>query len=173
MKRPDACGLDVTNSTLKNKIIMSKRILLVLVCSALVSTAFAQTTPPVPQEDPGRPKMIFEETEYNFGTIRQGESVTHIFKFTNTGKQPLIIDKAIGSCGCTIPEYPTEPIRPNGHGEIKVTFNSANKSGTQDKTVTITHNTEYTVALHMRGTVEVPAPSPAEKKDAPPAERPK
>lgn len=107
------------------------------------------------------PTMKFDELDHNFGTIKQGESVTYIFKFKNTGKEPLIINTAVGSCGCTVPEYPKEPIRPNGNGEIKVTFNSTGKSGPQDKTVTITYDTDKTVVLHMRGTVEVPAPAPA------------
>lgn len=141
-----------------------KHILLTLIFAAASLTTFAQAIPPpLPPEDSGAPKMVFEELEYNFGTIKQGESVTHIFKFKNAGKQPLIIDKAIGSCGCTVPVYPLEPVRPNGSDEIKVTFNSANKSGPQDKTVTINYNTDKTVVLHMRGTVEVPAPAPAEK----------
>ena len=103
------------------------------------------------------PVMSFSELEYNFGTIKQGEVVTHEFRFKNSGKEPLIINNAVGSCGCTVPDWPKEPIRPGGEAVIKVTFNSAGKANMQDKQVTITYDTDKTVVLHMKGTVEVPA----------------
>ena len=64
------------------------------------------------------------------------------FKFTNTGTGDLVIVNAVGSCGCTVPEYPKEPVAPGKSGVMKVTFNSAGKSGMQQKTVTITTNTK-------------------------------
>lgn len=145
---------------------MKKLLLLPLFAMSFI-TASAQAPTTSGAERPGGPVMKFEELDFNFGTIKQGESVTHIFKFKNEGKEPLIINTAVGSCGCTVPEYPKEPIRPNGPGEIKVTFNSAGKSGPQDKTVTITYDTDKTVVLHMRGTVEVPAPAPTQAPTAP------
>lgn len=144
-----------------------KKLLLLPLFAMSVITASAQAPTTSGAERPGGPVMKFDELDYNFGTIKQGESVTHIFKFTNGGKEPLIINNAVGSCGCTVPEYPKEPIRPNGAGEIKVTFNSTGKSGPQDKTVTITYDTDKTVVLHMRGTVEVPAPAPSQAPSAP------
>lgn len=108
------------------------------------------------------PIMTFTDLEHNFGSIKQGEVVTHEFRFKNTGKEPLIINNAVGSCGCTVPDWPKEPIRPGGEGVIKVTFNSAGKANMQDKTVTITYDTDKTVVLHMKGTVEVPAAAPAQ-----------
>ncbi|MGV8992905.1 MAG: DUF1573 domain-containing protein [Flavobacterium sp.] len=87
------------------------------------------------------PVMTFEKTEHDFGTITQGENVTHIFKFTNTGKSDLLIANAKGSCGCTVPEYPRTPIKPGESGEMKVTFSSAGRNGMQSKTVDITTNT--------------------------------
>ena len=57
-------------------------------------------------------KMVFTEEEYDFGTIKQGKKVMHVFTFKNTGKNDLIISRAIGSCGCTVPEFPKEPILP-------------------------------------------------------------
>lgn len=110
-------------------------------------------------ENKNGPVMTFDVLEYNFGTIKQGEVVTHEFKFKNTGKEPLIINNAVGSCGCTVPDYPKEPIKPNGEGVIKVTFNSAGKLNIQDKTVTITYDTDKQVILHLKGTVEAPAPA--------------
>jgi hypothetical protein len=79
--------------------------------------------------------------------------------FTNTGKEDLIITNATGSCGCTVPVWPKEPTKKGAKGTIKVTFNSAGKMGMQDKTVTITSNAKNTpVVLHLKGTVEAPAP---------------
>lgn len=145
---------------------MKKLLLLPLFALSFI-TASAQAPTTSGAERPGGPVMKFEEMDFNFGTIKQGESVTHIFKFKNEGKEPLIINTAVGSCGCTVPEYPKEPIRPNGMSEIKVTFNSTGKSGPQDKTVTITYDTDKTVVLHMRGTVEVPAPAPTQAPATP------
>src|SRR6185295_4239034 len=82
----------------------------------------------------------FEEETFDFGTIKQNDVVNHDFAFTNTGKEPIIISQAQGSCGCTVPTWPKEPIGPGQKAVIKVTFNSAGKMGMQDKTVTLTSN---------------------------------
>ncbi|MBL0102796.1 MAG: DUF1573 domain-containing protein [Bacteroidetes bacterium] len=113
--------------------------------------------------NPNQAAFKFEAESHNFGTIKQGESVTYEFKFTNTGNEPLIITNAAGSCGCTVPIWPKEPIMKGQTSTIKVTFNSAGKSGVQDKTVTLTSNAvENPKVIHMQGTVEVPpAPAPA------------
>jgi hypothetical protein len=85
--------------------------------------------------------MQFMEEEYNFGTINQGDVVSHTFKFKNTGSEPLIITDAKATCGCTVPKKPNEPIAPGETGEIVVEFNSAGKTGAQTKQVTVTANT--------------------------------
>ena len=87
------------------------------------------------------PQMIFEETEHQFGKINQGEKVSHTFIFKNTGDAPLIINNASGSCGCTVPRYPTEPILPGEKGVIDVSYKPGSQKATQNKTVTITANT--------------------------------
>ncbi|MCS7005739.1 MAG: DUF1573 domain-containing protein [Cytophagales bacterium] len=98
----------------------------------------------------------FAETEYFFGTIKQGDVIQHTFKFKNTGKIPLVISNITASCGCTTPEYTREPVPPGGEGEIKVEFNSAGKQGQQIRTVTITANTpEITHQLTLKGEVRV------------------
>jgi len=80
----------------------------------------------------------------------------------NVGKEPLIISSAQGSCGCTVPTYPKEPIQKGERAVIKVTFNSAGKMGTQDKTVTIQSNAKTSpMIIHMKGNVEAPPPAPA------------
>lgn len=87
------------------------------------------------------PIMTFDELSYDFGEISQGEKAEHEFTFTNTGKSNLLISSAVGSCGCTVPSYPEEPIAPGEEGVIHVVFNSTNKSGAQHKRVTIMANT--------------------------------
>jgi len=87
------------------------------------------------------PVMKFDKDLHDFGKIKTGDKVTWEFKFTNTGKSPLIITDAVATCGCTKPEWPHTPIKPGDNGAIKVTFNSAGKMGLQDKMITITANT--------------------------------
>jgi hypothetical protein len=87
------------------------------------------------------PKMIFAETEFDFGTITQGTAVEHVFKFTNTGEAPLVIVSAKSSCGCTVPTYPKTPVAPGDSAEMLVKFNGSGKNQVS-KTVTVTANTE-------------------------------
>ncbi len=94
-----------------------------------------------------KPTLDFTDTLHNFGTIHEKEVVEFDFAFTNNGKTPLVINSAVGSCGCTVPNYPHEPIEPGKSGVMKVTFNSAGKAGHQEKTVTIHTNTIR--GLHM------------------------
>jgi hypothetical protein len=115
---------------------------------------------------PDAPMMKFDKEEYNFGTIKQGDKVEYAFEFTNTGKEPLIISEAHGSCGCTVPEWPKQPLKKGEKGTIKVTFNSAGKQGMQDKTITITSNaSESPKVLHIKGNVEVPVVTPETPKN--------
>lgn len=88
------------------------------------------------------PVMTFDKTEHDFGTINIGDKVEYSFSFKNTGEADLIITKAVGSCGCTIPEYPKEAIKPGESAKMKVSFNSAGKHGLQQKSVTIVTNSE-------------------------------
>lgn len=95
-----------------------------------------------PEADPATAaNIVFEENAFDFGTLEEGEKVEHVFKFENTSTNPLTINNARGSCGCTVPEWPREPIAPGESGEIKVKFDSKGKKGKQSKTVTITANT--------------------------------
>jgi Protein of unknown function (DUF1573) len=100
------------------------------------------------------PTMKFEEATFDFGAINAGDVVTHVFRFTNAGKTPLVIENAVASCGCTVPDWPRKPIAANGSGEVKVEFNSRGKAGPQQKTVTITANTNpRETVLVLVGTV--------------------
>lgn len=94
------------------------------------------------EENSNLPEIKFEEEVFDFGKITQGERVSHSFVFKNTGKKNLIISGASGSCGCTVPEWPKEPIKPGAEGKINVVFNSEGKSGLQEKTITVVSNCE-------------------------------
>ena len=103
------------------------------------------------------PNIEMLETSYNFGEIHQGESVTHDFILKNTGDADLLISAAKGSCGCTVPQWPKTPIAKGKEAEIKVTFNSAGRSGKQNKTVTLVTNAiPNTKVLTINGNVIVP-----------------
>jgi hypothetical protein len=90
--------------------------------------------------------ITFDKLEYDYGTVKAGEKVKYNYKFKNTGKEPLIISDAKGSCGCTVPDWPREPIAPGKTAEIKVEFDSTGKGtdegSPQSKRVTITANTD-------------------------------
>lgn len=133
-----------------------------------VKPAATQTTPPPPSPAPtaaaaGKTTSIkFDESSYNWGSVNEGDKMTHNFKFKNTGTNDLIISDAHGSCGCTVPEWPKEPIKAGKTGEIKVVFDSKGKPGDQQKTVTLTANTEpANTVLTIKGAVK---PAAEEKK---------
>lgn len=110
------------------------------------------------QDDPGRadlqthnelldsvarlPKtqINFEESRFNFGKIKEGESVSHTYTFINTGNHPLIISDAIPSCGCTIPSFSKKPVAPGEKGHIEVAFHSANQKGNVHKNIIVVSN---------------------------------
>jgi hypothetical protein len=99
--------------------------------------------------------MTFEHTDFDYGTVKEGEKVKHVYKFKNTGKEPLIISSAKGSCGCTVPKWPSEPIAPGASGQIDVEFDSKGKPGKQTKRVTVTANTVPAQSfLNISGNVE-------------------
>lgn len=86
--------------------------------------------------------IAFAQESHDFGTIYQDSENRHVFSFTNTGSEPLVIESARGSCGCTVPSYPKEPIAPGATGEIEVIYKPGKQKASQNKTVTIVANTE-------------------------------
>lgn len=82
-----------------------------------------------------------DTTTFKFDTISEGDKVQHTFRLINSGQKNLLIVSAYGSCGCTVPEYPKEPVKPGDTAAIHVTFNSAGKKGEQHKDVTLVCNT--------------------------------
>jgi hypothetical protein len=130
---------------------------LILICLVFVATGLsAQVYIPGPNEKPGQAAEIkFDKDEHDYGTIKQGANGTYEFKFKNTGKEPLIISNAQGSCGCTVPEWPKAPIRPGEAATIKVTYDT-NRLGPIDKSVKISSNAKNDPEkiLKIKGAVE-------------------
>ncbi len=126
---------------------------------------------PVEQVPTGPTTTIqFEETDFDFGTVTDGEKVKHTYKFKNTGNEPLIISSAKGSCGCTVPKWPTDPIAPGGTGQIDVEFDSKGKPGKQTKRVTVTANTVPAQSfLNISGMVNKDPNAPATPTTVPPS----
>jgi len=116
------------------------------------------------------PAMEFEATTINYGKIEQGSDPYRIFNFKNTGTEPLVIKHAKGSCGCTVPTYPKEPILPGETGEIKVRYDTK-RIGAFKKTVTLTTNApQERTTLIIEGEVlkEKPQPSGLPAKESNP-----
>lgn len=95
----------------------------------------------------------FEKTSHNYGKFTEDKPQTCVFKFTNTGDQPLVIHQAFASCGCTVPTYTKESIAPGKSGEIKVVYNGKGKlPGHFKKTVSIRSNaTNALVRVYIEG----------------------
>ncbi len=103
------------------------------------------------------PIFEFDSKVVEFGQITQGEIVSKVFKFRNVGKTNLIISSAQGSCGCTIPKWPKEPIKPGESSQIDVKFDSNGKHGMQNKTITLVANTiPNTMVIALKGEVLTP-----------------
>jgi hypothetical protein len=116
------------------------------------------------QVDPSKLAGItFEKYDHNFGKVKEGDKVAYTFKFKNTGANDLIISDARGSCGCTVPQWPKEPVKPGAEGEIKVEYDSKGKNGVQNKTVSITANTNPSITT-LNITTEVIANADASAK---------
>lgn len=98
---------------------------------------------------------FLDSTVSYFDTITEGDKVERDFRIKNSGNKDLLIANAFGSCGCTVPEYPKEPVKPGEVATIHVTFNSAGKHGEQSKTVTLVCNTvQRSEILYLKGFVK-------------------
>ncbi len=113
------------------------------------------------EESIARPKtkMKFKKMVHDFGRMKEGEKREYDFVFTNTGKEDLYIEDCKGSCGCTVPEWPKEAIKPGQSASINVKFDSTKKEKDQEKSVTITANTEpeLTTVIKIKAYVEASA----------------
>jgi hypothetical protein len=120
---------------------------LFLAFAGLKNTALAQST--------GGPQIKFEKDVHDYGNIKQHSNGSCEFKFTNTGNAPLVISNAQGSCGCTVPDWPKDPIKPGASAVIKVNYDTK-RVGPINKQVTVTCNDpdNPTVILKIKGNVE-------------------
>ena len=128
---------------------MKKQILIVaLVC--MMGALYAQDATKEaakPEENKNAPVITFDQrfitpdgsVVHDYGTINRGDNGTVFFVFTNTGKEPLIIEKATSSCGCTVPVTPKQPILPGAKDSISVKYDT-NRVGSINKTVNVMSN---------------------------------
>ncbi len=121
--------------------------------SATIEEDFSKYSP---EQLANAPKLVFEETSFNFGTVTEGEKVNHTFKFKNAGKQDLVIRKISTSCGCTVVDKKTEIIKAGESSAFDITFNSAGKSNRQNKSITVICNdpSNPQQILHIVGDVK-------------------
>lgn len=135
-----------------------KKFLFFALILTLGSQAFAQSA----TEKKDGPVITFEKKTHDFGDIVQGDKVEHVFAFTNTGNEPLIITNISVTCGCTTPKgWPRDPIPPGAKGEFTVAFNSAGKMGRQNKPVTVVSNAVNQDASSVSFTTNVLEKAPA------------
>jgi hypothetical protein len=138
------------NPKLINKM---KKLLFIVFLAALAGATYAQQVP----AKQAFAAFTWDSPSHDFGKIKQGTPVTHEFKFTNTGKTPLIITNVQASCGCTTPSWTKEEVMPGGSGFIKATYNAA-AVGAFNKTITVTANIESGfVQLTIKGEVQTGA----------------
>jgi hypothetical protein len=133
---------------------MRKSIYTLFAMVAISFTAVAQEAQKAEAADPNAPEIVFEREVHDFGTIPYGGDGNFDFKFSNTGKSPLIITNARGSCGCTVPKWPKEPVSKGQSGSINVQYDTK-RPGPFTKTVTISSNAKTAnKVLTIKGNVE-------------------
>ena len=147
---------------------MKKTILSFAVIAFTAFVVNAQTAPAAPQpaatavtpENPNAPDIVFDKENVDYGTIEYDADGNREFTFRNAGKEPLIIYSATGSCGCTVPIAPKDPILPGKTGVIKVHYDTK-RPGSFEKTVTVSSNAKTpSKTLKIHGTVKAnPAPA--------------
>lgn len=132
---------------------MKSLLFLALCCVVQCGSLHAQGT--TPKKDTGAGRFHFNEETHNFGEVPEGPNAECDFQFKNTGNKPIIISEAHGSCGCTVPKWPTDPVLPRHKGVIHVTYNTHGRVGPIHKDVIITSNAEQNpMTLHITGTVK-------------------
>ena len=125
-----------------------------ILCLTFLNHSNAQDSSAVKKDDPNAPEIAFENETHDYGTIKQGADGGCEFKFKNIGKDPLVISNARGSCGCTVPTWPKEPIMKGQTGVIKVHYDTK-RVGAFTKTVTLTSNAKSdSKVLTIKGVVE-------------------
>ncbi len=145
---------------------MKKIILTLGLVSAFSAVSFAQevikkdAAPTASVAPQSQADIKFEKMVHDYGTIKQGDNGECVFKFKNTGKEPLIITMCQGSCGCTVPQCPKDPILPGKSGEIKVKYDTQ-RVGPISKSVTVQSNAKSGMqTIQIKGNIE---PKPVEE----------
>ena len=128
-----------------------KRILSVFAFTLVIVLGCSQS----PENTMGKSGAVisFETTEHNFGNLAEGADGTFEFVFKNTGREPLVLNNVRSSCGCTVPEWPKEPILKGDKGKIKISYNTR-ITGSFSKSITVYSNAGDPVVLHIKGKVE-------------------
>jgi hypothetical protein len=106
--------------------------------------------------------VVFKDTVFMFGDVKDGESVQHTYSFKNTGKAPISIANVVAQCGCTTPEYTHEVVAPGETGKVTTTFNSSNRGGPggilNEKSITVTFENSATAEVVLKFKANVIAP---------------
>lgn len=131
-----------------------KKLFITLFVAGSAMFAAAQTgTGTATPVDPNAPELKWDATEIDYGTINQDTDGSREFKFTNVGKSPLVISNCRGSCGCTVPDCPKEPVMPGKNAVIKVHYDT-HRIGAFTKTVTVESNAKNSPeTLKIHGTI--------------------
>ncbi|MEO0898453.1 MAG: DUF1573 domain-containing protein [Bacteroidota bacterium] len=166
-KKAETAAAISTQKTAEERPVQLKPKPATAVITPKATTTPATATPPKPPVVNNKPyweqraeelaptNVKWGEEVHEFGTVTSGDKVKHTFTFTNSGDQPLELTRVKASCGCTVPNYSKEPIKPGEQGTIDVTFNSTGKRGRQVKTITVTGNFEgLRKVLRIQGEVK-------------------
>jgi hypothetical protein len=150
---------------------MKKLVLSLIAVASFATLSVAQTAPAAPAPaNPNAADFKFEKEVHDFGTVKEGVQAEYVFKFTNTGKEPLVITNVQASCGCTTPKWTKEPVKPGESGQVTAIYNSKGRPGTFNKAITITSNAKTAQkVLFIKGNVE--AASSAESESAMPVKK--
>jgi hypothetical protein len=146
------------------KFIHMKKIFASVLFVVATCTMSCSQTPAASDENKAfGPAIEFKDTEHDFGTIQQGGDGAYSFVFTNTGTDPLILSNVRSSCGCTIPEWPHEPINAGQSSAILVKYDTK-RIGAFNKSISVYSNAggEAPIVLHIKGTVEATAAAATE-----------
>jgi len=145
---------------MKKSIMISAGICMLVLAIGL--SGFSQTEPQVEG-----PQIQFDKETHDYGTIHVNGDGNCKFTFTNTGNEPLVLSNVRAGCGCTVPQWPREPVLPGESAEIKVRYTTLNRPHTINKSIVVTSNsvTKNTVVLRIKGEV-VAAPDQASPEKA-------
>jgi hypothetical protein len=124
-----------------------------IACCLFAAKGYGQE--PAKDENPNAPEITFTETVHDFGTIPLNGEAEYEFTFTNTGKEPLIIQRCNAGCSCTVPACPTDkPVKPGEKGTIKVKYTTTQVPGAFNKQFTVTSNAKNSIVrLTIKGVI--------------------